>query len=112
MTKKPTYAELEHRVEELEKEVVRRTEAEDELKIFIRQIEFILGATKTGLDIVDSEFNLLYVNQEWQQVYGDPTGKKCYEYFMGLHEVCLGWPRASPAFLSKVEACHQAVIPL
>jgi two-component system cell cycle response regulator len=90
VTKKPTYAELEHSVEELEKEVVRRTEAEDELKIFIRQIEFILGATKTGLDIVDSEFNLLYVNQEWQQVYGDPTGKKCYEYFMGLHEVCLG----------------------
>lgn len=90
MTKRPTYEELHHRVKELEKELVRHTQAEDKLKNLNRQMEFILGATKTGFDVVDSEFNLRYVNQEWQKVYGDPTGRKCHEYFLGLSEVCLG----------------------
>lgn len=59
----------------------------DELKI---QMEFILGATKTGLDIIDSEFNIRYIDPEWQKVYGDFKGKKCYEYFMGKKAVCPG----------------------
>lgn len=53
-----------------------------------RQIEFILGATKTGLDIIDSEYNMRYVDGVWQEIYGDPAGKKCYEYFMGRKRPC------------------------
>jgi PAS domain S-box-containing protein len=55
-----------------------------------QQLEFILGVTKTGLDIIDSEFNIRYIDPEWAKVYGDPTAKKCYEYFMGRTEVCPG----------------------
>lgn len=86
MTGKPTYEELEHRVKDLEEKLVKPLEAEEELK----QIEFVLGATKTGLDIIDSGFNIRYVDPEWQKAYGDPNGKKCYQYFMALDEVCLG----------------------
>ena len=63
---------------------------EEEMKSLKQQIEFILGATKTGLDIIDSEFNIRYIDPKWQKIYGDPTGKKCYEYFMGRNEVCPG----------------------
>jgi len=52
------------------------------------QMDFILGATKTRLDVIDSEFNLLYIDPRWARVYGDPAGKKCYEYFMGRSDVC------------------------
>jgi PAS domain-containing protein len=61
-----------------------------------QQIEFTLGTTRTGLDIIDSEFNLRYVAPGWQKVLGDPVGRKCYRYFMGRSEVCpdCGFPKA------------------
>lgn len=69
---------------------------EEEIEILKQQMEFILGVTKTGLDIIDSEFNIRYIDPEWAKVYGDPTGKKCYEYFMSRREVCprCGIPKA------------------
>lgn len=60
----------------------------DELRLVQKQVEYILGATKTGLDIIDSKFNIQYIDPEWQKVYGDFKGKKCYEYFMGRSEPC------------------------
>jgi PAS domain S-box-containing protein len=47
-----------------------------------------LGATKTGLDIIDSDYNIIYIDPEWQKTYGDPKGRKCYEYFMGRSQKC------------------------
>lgn len=67
-----------------------RKRAEDEIRKLKQQIEFILGATRTGLDIIDSECNIIYVDPEWEKVYGDYRGRKCYEYFMGRDGVCPG----------------------
>jgi two-component system cell cycle sensor histidine kinase/response regulator CckA len=66
----------------------RSKQANDEIKALKQQIEFVLGATKTGLDIIDSNFNVLYIDPEWAKRYGDPMGKKCYEYFMDRTERC------------------------
>jgi PAS domain S-box-containing protein len=33
-----------------------------------KQIEFILGATKTGIDIIDADYNLLYIDPEWEKM--------------------------------------------
>ncbi len=63
---------------------------DEEIKTLKQQMEFILGVTKTGLDIIDSEFNIRYIDPEWAKTYGDPAGKKCYEYFMDRSEVCPG----------------------
>ena len=71
-------------------DITERISAEEELRSLKTQIEFILGATKTGLDIIDAEFNIRYIDPEWQKVYGDPTGRKCYDYFMGRDKPCPG----------------------
>lgn len=71
-------------------DITKRKIADQENKTLKQQIEFILGATKTGLDIIDSEYNILYIDPEWQKIYGDPAGRKCYEYFMGRNEICPG----------------------
>ena len=63
-------------------------EAANDIKTLKDQIEFVLGATKTGLDIIDSQFNIRFTDKGWQKIYGDPRGKKCYEYFMDRKRVC------------------------
>jgi len=69
-------------------DITERKYAENEIRSLKQQIEFILGATKTGLDIIDEDFNIRYIDPEWQKIYGDPAGKKCYEYFTGRDKVC------------------------
>ncbi len=71
-------------------DITERKQAETELISLKQQMEFILGATKTGVDIIDGDFNLRYVDPEWQKVYGNPEGRKCYEYFADLEEKCDG----------------------
>ena len=71
-------------------DVTQRRQAEREIETLKKQMEFIMGATKTGLDILDSDYNVVYIDPEWQKVYGDYRGKKCYEYFMGAKSVCPG----------------------
>ena len=81
-------AELVKAAEDLRMEVVQRKRAEESVRSITRQIEFVLGATKTGLDIIDSDFGIRYIDAEWQKAHGDPAGRKCHEYFMGRREPC------------------------
>ncbi|MFC1783117.1 ATP-binding protein [Planctomycetota bacterium] len=75
---------------EIAYDITERKQTEEEIKSLKQQMEYILGATKTGLDIIDSQFNIKYIDPEWKKVYGDTTGRKCYEYFMDRDEVCPG----------------------
>ena len=68
-----------------ENEMVRNKEKLEETT---QRLEFILHATRTGIDIIDEEYNLHYVDPLWQNVYGDPTGRKCYEYFKDCSVPC------------------------
>jgi len=69
-------------------DITERRKAEAETKALKKQMEFVLGATKTGLDIIDSGFNMVYIDPEWQKAYGEYEGKKCYKYFMGSNTAC------------------------
>ncbi len=71
-------------------DITERKRAEEDIRSLKQRIEFILGATRAGLDIVDSAFNIRYIDPERRKLYGLPDGKKCYEYFMGRDEVCPG----------------------
>jgi len=53
-----------------------------------RRLEYILGVTQTGVNVTDANFSLRYVDPRWQEIYGDPTGRTCFEYFMGADQPC------------------------
>ncbi|MDP8259947.1 MAG: PAS domain S-box protein [Candidatus Gygaella obscura] len=61
----------------------------EQVRLLKERIEFILGATNTGLDIIDSNFNIVYIDPIWASKYGKSVGRKCYEYFMKRNEPCL-----------------------
>lgn len=69
----------------LEKKVKDRTA---ELRQTKHLFDMILDKTGTGLDIIDSRHNIRYVNDSWKKNHGDPTGRKCYEYFKGKDTPC------------------------
>ncbi|MBN1390333.1 MAG: response regulator [Candidatus Thermoplasmatota archaeon] len=52
------------------------------------KIEEILEISKTGMNIIDKEYNLKYVNTGSKEIYGDWEDRKCYEFFMGLGSPC------------------------
>ncbi|MFH1394635.1 MAG: ATP-binding protein [Candidatus Omnitrophota bacterium] len=73
---------------DIARNITERRIAQQELEFAHKRIEYILGATKTGLDVIDADYNVIYVDSEWRKIYGDPKGKKCYEYFMGRNVPC------------------------
>jgi PAS domain S-box-containing protein len=79
---------VEKRTAKLKDEVAERKKANEELKTAKGRLEYILGATQTGFDIVDADYNVVYVDPAWSKTLGDYRGKKCHEYFMGIFEPC------------------------
>ena len=79
---------VEDRTKLLELEISTRKEAQEKADILYQRLEFTLGATNTGLDIIDADFNLRYVDPAWARNYGDWDGKKCFEYFMDSKILC------------------------
>ena len=76
--------------------------------------------------VVDSDFNVLSVNDQWNSVLSDSQeefyGKKCYFVFRGLKKSCEGctisanarnklvWYFIQPQFLNQNKLCKQSVI--
>lgn len=65
-----------------------RLRAEQRVRELKQQMEFILGATRTGIAVLDEQMRVHYVDPEWQRRCGDPAGKQCCEYFCGRNEPC------------------------
>ncbi|NLX13862.1 MAG: response regulator [Phycisphaerales bacterium] len=88
-------------------EYCRREELAEERQ----RIEHILSVTKTGINITDPQFNLRYVDPAWQKIYGNPAGRKCYEYFMRLDRPCPGCG-IPQALATKQPVVSEEVLPL
>jgi PAS domain S-box-containing protein len=91
-------------------DITEHKRTEEDVKILKQQIEFILGATKTGLDIIDSGFNIRFIDPAWGKVYGEPNGKKCYEYFMGRSNVCPGCGIIKALETKKITIAEQVLV--
>lgn len=96
-TKKELIAQLqdlEQEHESLKKLYLReKNENREENSTFQKErewLDYVLEVTRTGIDIMDANFNLHFVDMGWQKFYGNPKGRKCYEYFMGKEEPCVG----------------------
>jgi signal transduction histidine kinase/CheY-like chemotaxis protein len=68
--------------------VETRKKAQAKARMLKQQMEFIVGSTNTGMDIIDADFSIRYLDPAWQKRCGDPAGTKCYEYFMGRTDAC------------------------
>jgi PAS domain S-box-containing protein len=76
------------RIVTLCRDITIRKQTENAISDLNKRFEYALGATKTGFDIIDAEYNVHYIDPEWKKSYGEPAGRKCYEYFMGRKDVC------------------------
>lgn len=101
---------VDHRTRELESEVKSKESAELQAKKLRQQIEFILGATKTGLDIIDKDYRIRYIDPEWAKVYGSWEGKHCFDYFMDRKAPCSDCA-IDKAFKTKKIVVSQEVLP-
>ena len=101
---------VQQRTQLLEVEIATRKEAEEKANILYQQLEFILGATKTGLDIIDKDFNLRYVDPEWARNYGDWKGKKCFQYFMDRKSFCLNCAILEALRTKKIVVSEQVLV--
>ncbi len=69
-------------------DITQRKLAELETQRLKQQIELVLGATHTALSIIDAQYNLRYIDPASQKIYGDLSGRKCYECFRDRNEPC------------------------
>jgi PAS domain S-box-containing protein len=75
-------------IDTLNKEISERKKAEEKYRSMKKRVDFVLAASKTTLDILDPDLNIIYVDEMWKTLYGDYEGRKCYEYFMGRSQAC------------------------
>ena len=66
----------------------------------LKQIELVLGEANIGIDVIDSKFNIRYIDPCWRKRLGNPAGKKCHLYFMGKKKAC---PRCGVAAVLKTK---------
>ncbi len=62
----------------------------------LQRINAIMALAGCGIDIVDSDNQLIYANSSLQRRYGDWHGLKCYEYFCGADGPCPQCTRPFP----------------
>ena len=55
-----------------------------------RMLNMILESAKIRTDIVDSEFNIIFVDSLTRKELGAVRGKPCFKYFRGRNEPCPG----------------------
>jgi signal transduction histidine kinase/response regulator of citrate/malate metabolism len=79
--------DVEHQKKKNEEALNKLTMLMAEINKLDNQIQYILGATRTGLCIFDKKLSLRYVNPEWEKIYGNYQGKNYCEYFFEYQQL-------------------------
>jgi two-component system, cell cycle sensor histidine kinase and response regulator CckA len=69
-------------------DITERRRLEAEREAVLQRLEFVIATTRTGLDIIDENYIVRYVDPARRKLMGDPTGRTCYEYFRGRSSRC------------------------
>ncbi|MBW1674677.1 MAG: PAS domain S-box protein, partial [Deltaproteobacteria bacterium] len=107
MAKKPTYKELAQKINEVEKERIEHKLAEDALRLEKNKLQALmdgLARTQIGIDIVGTDYKILFQNQALQERFGNLTGELCYKKYMGLEKPCDFCPMIEAIKNNKVES--------
>ncbi len=71
-----------------EKAMVELERTSREVRTLKQKIDEILKTTKTGMNIIDRDLNLTYVNSGFIDLYGEVGERKCYDYFYKKNGPC------------------------
>jgi PAS domain S-box-containing protein len=108
VTDTPTYGELAQRVRELEKEAVRRKEAEEALRASEAQKRAILDASLDRIRYVDRDMKIIWGNKTTVLVHGmspeDLVGRTCHEVFVGRNTPCEGCATSMARETGQIES--------
>lgn len=71
------------------RDITTRKILEKEVKLERDKLETIIESMGDGLDIVDRDFRIKYMNEKFLKLYGrDAIGKTCYEVYTGRDRPC------------------------
>jgi len=82
------------------RDITKRKKAEEALQLERSKLATILGSMEDGVYIVDQNENIQYVNSVLKKEFGEPEGRKCYDYFHDRKEVC-PWCKNKDVFAGK-----------
>ncbi|MEE9566572.1 MAG: response regulator [Desulfobacteria bacterium] len=93
-------AQLEETNQALERDIVERKRAEEELRLEHDNLINILESMEDGIYIVNQQYDIEYVNPPVEKEFGPPEGRKCYTYFHHREEVC-SWCKNQDVWAGK-----------
>ena len=70
-------------------DITERKKLEAERETVWQRLEFVIATTRTGLDIIDEDYVVQYIDPARRKLMGDPKGRPCFEYFRGLSQPCI-----------------------
>jgi len=82
-------------------DITERKRAEDALRIERDNLISILESMDSGVYIVNQQYDIQYVNPVLKKDFGSVEGRKCYEYFHDLDDVC-PWCKNQDVFAGKI----------
>jgi PAS domain S-box-containing protein len=96
MPKKPTYEEIERRLEELDKKAINFKRTEEALRESEKRFKNVTNSIEELLVFVDQTFKVQAINTTLAKAYNvsldEYAGKYCYELFYGRTDICEGCP--------------------
>lgn len=95
MSYKPTYEELEKRLQTYERELVttqnklkKETKLHNQLSSGVGAFLNLLDNLPAFIALQNENRSLTFASNYCRSLFGDPSGKKCYEYFLQKDEPC------------------------
>jgi PAS domain S-box-containing protein len=73
-------------------DITERKQVEEALQAEKNKLQSLINAMTDALNIVDTDYNLIYQNEPAKRPFGDRIGEKCYRAFEGQERVCDGCP--------------------
>ncbi|MGD0794637.1 MAG: PAS domain S-box protein [Dehalococcoidales bacterium] len=69
-------------------DITERRQVEEAIHFERDRMIGILNSMPDGVAIMNRDYGLVYTNPSMRAQFGDVAGRKCYQYFHGLNDVC------------------------
>lgn len=74
---------------QLNEQIEERKLTEEKLKVNEEKLSLIMKTIPEGMDVVDEELNILWMNDKFLGIFGeDAIGKKCYHLYKDNKKQC------------------------